>query len=153
MSFSWPIEGPAYGTYYWFLREIGFAMGYGADYNTWDHAQLGVVTSIYENGYMQALYPPPLPYATQQQIAQANAEQASGEKVPASEEVKDAKTRKPHSWSFLNQLGTIETQSGKSVYDMPSDFSSNCGELVVEGVGGRIPVVSETHLRSLLAKG
>lgn len=47
---SYPTARPTYGTYEWFQREIGVAIGIGANYRIWDHAEVEKVDSVIQRG-------------------------------------------------------------------------------------------------------
>lgn len=47
---SYPTSRPSYGTYEWFQREIGVAVGIGANYKIWDHPEVERVDSLIQRG-------------------------------------------------------------------------------------------------------
>ncbi|MEO1615062.1 MAG: hypothetical protein AAFV88_04380 [Planctomycetota bacterium] len=137
MSFtSLPIANIQYGSYHWLAQEIGHSLGLGIDYTQWNSTEVARVESILQSGVMQAYFPPPL-----QQISESDDEETR----------KDDRKRKPHTWSFLNQMGTLETLANVTEYQLPEGFSGSHGDLVITSGEGRVPIVAEEHLRSLLA--
>lgn len=47
---SYPSARPSYGTYEWFQRELGVAVGIGANYHNWDHPDVEKVDSVIQRG-------------------------------------------------------------------------------------------------------
>lgn len=135
---TWPVASAEYGTYNWFRREIGSKLMFGADYNTWDHAQIGFVDSIVQSGVMNFYFPPP-----QEQVR----DKESGE-----EDQKDSKRRKPYTWSFLNIRGMIEVTENVNTVDLPADFAGPTGDLTLATGEGRLPLVGEGQLETLSLK-
>lgn len=130
------IKPESYGSYQWLLREVGRTLGVGPNPQSYAHDQLRRVDSIVQSGVMQFYFCPPM-----------QQDNLDGD----SEEVRDNRLRQPHTWSFLNQLGTFELQPGVSLYELPEDFAGVNGDLILTNGKGRIPVVAETHLRQIAA--
>lgn len=102
---TYPVREIEYGTWQWLRREIGGRKGFGYDESTWTHEQQGVVKSIIDSGYLQMLYPPPLPSETPQA---------------------------PHQWSFLRPVNELQLVVGQKTYDLPEDFSGTLGEFTLQ---------------------
>lgn len=137
---DWPTDQVDYGSYHWLLQEVGHYLGIGSDYSAWSAADLARVESVVQSGVMQVYFPPPL-------------EQVSRDDMMSQDEkAKDSFRRKPHTWSFLNQMGTMETTTGVYTYDLPEDFGGSHGDLVIMTGLGRLPIVSEEHLRTLMSQ-
>ena len=142
-SSSWPIGEVAYGSYHWLMQEVGRSLGLNPDISVWNHSDRSRVDSIVQSGYMQLCFPPPL----------QDIEKVEQDADTMSAEVeKDRRMRQPYVWSWLKQLSTIETTPSESVYELPDEFAGPSGDLVIMTGGGRLPVVAEEQLRSLLAK-
>ena len=135
---NWPTGQASYGSYHWLIMEVGHYLGLGSDYTTWDAADLARVESIVQSGVNQVYFPVPLEQTSTQDEQDENA--------------KDRRRRKPHTWSFMNQLGTMTTVAGDYVYDLPKDFVGSHGDLVITSGAGRLPIVSEEHLRTLISQ-
>lgn len=139
---TWPFTQAPYGSYSWLKREIGHRIPEaGADYGAWSHEQEGAIDSIIQSGVMQVYYPPPL-----EQVERGDRRDDDEE-----EAAKDRRFRKPHRWSFLNQLGTLTTTGGVSTYELPEDFAGPSGDLIITSGDGRLPIIPEEHLRQLAA--
>lgn len=136
--FTWPFEKAPYGSLDWLRREVGRAIELNPDYKTWDYTQLGRVDSVVESGVMQFYYPPPL-------------ERREDDSLSPEEKDKDARNRKPHTWSFLRQLETLSLTQGVAVYDAPAGFSGQSGDLIITTGEGRLPIVSDEQLRNRVA--
>jgi hypothetical protein len=50
MSRSYPNTRPTYGTYEWFQRELGIAVGIGANFNHWTHPDVEKIDSLIQRG-------------------------------------------------------------------------------------------------------
>lgn len=135
---DWPLDQVAYGSFHWLIQEVGHFLGIGRDYTQWDANDLARVDSVVQSGVMQVYFPPPLEQTSTSDEQDENA--------------KDSRRRKPHTWSFLNQLGTFETKEGVYEYELPEDFVGSQGDLVISTGQCRLPIVSEEHLRTLLSK-
>lgn len=131
------IKPESYGSYQWLLREVGRTLGVGPNPQSYAHDQLRRVDSIVQSGVMQFYFCPPM---------QKEKDQEDGEGG------RDERLRQPHTWSFLNQLGTFALESGQSLYTLPEDFAGVNGDLILSDGKGRIPVVAETHLRQIALK-
>jgi hypothetical protein len=142
-----PIQKEQYGSFQWLKQEVGFALGLSRDPGTWDHQQHGRVESIVQSGVMQFYFPPPL----QDVPSRPQSDDIVSAKNNAETE-KDARTRQPYLWSWLSQMLSVETKSGVYEYDLPEDFVGPSGDLVISTGEGRLPVVSEEHLRAVQAR-
>jgi hypothetical protein len=80
---SFPISRPTYGTYEWFQREIGVAVGIGANFNQWDHPEVEKVDSVIQRG-IHRFYQPA----------------GTGQRF-----------QRGYQWSFLKPLGTLITSA------------------------------------------
>ncbi len=120
---TWPVEVAEYGSYQFFLREVGGYLGFGYASAAWDLETKQKADSIVQSGVYQFYYPPPI-------------EEQGG----------------PHVWSFLTPVGSVTTANGTSSYDLPADFSGVLGDLTYSTQTGTsiIPVVSEEKLRQLI---
>lgn len=98
---TWPAKAEQYGTYPWFLGQVGGALGYGFDPATYDHRQHSLADSFVQRG-LQAFYSPPV--------------------LPGD--------RYAHEWSFLRPQSSVNTVSGTSDYDLPEDFGMLDGPMV-----------------------
>lgn len=83
---SYPITRPTYGTYEWLQREIGVAVGIGANFNQWDHPDFERVDSVIQRG-IRRFYQPAL----------------TGQRF-----------QRGHRWSFLYPKTTIVTSAAYS---------------------------------------
>jgi len=127
-AMSFPVTDPTYGTYQWLQRGIGKAAGYGADFNTWDHAEERHVDDVIQRGLQQFYTPPPLPGGEGQQAA-------------------------GHKWSFLRPTAKLNFIASEFEYTLPSDFRAMSGEVsYVESSGKRsLTKVTEDSIRSQLS--
>ena len=135
---DWPVDQVAYGSFHWLIQEVGYFLGIGRDYTAWDAGELARVESVVQSGVMQVYFPPPLEQTS------------SGDEQD--EKAKDARRRKPHTWSFMNLMGSVTTSTGVYEYELPADFVGSQGDLVITTGKGRLPIVSEEHLRTLISK-
>lgn len=148
-----PIQSVEYGTYLWVMRELGFVLGVSRDESTWDFQTYGRLDSIVQSGYHQFCYAPP-----QEELAHrggvdsvtTDGEVSTG--AEPSEQQKDRRNRAPHAWSFLRGLEQLSLVAGQTEYDAPEDFTGIVGDLIVTTGEGRLPIVGDDQLRSLLAK-
>lgn len=130
-----------YGSFSWLMREVGRDRQLSPDPSLWDHSDTNWIESIVQSGYHQFCYPPPV-----------DARKAAANMEEDAEEKKDARRRKPHTWSFLHAMHTLTTKANKNLYEMPLDYLGVNGDLVIESGKGRIPSVPEAQLRALSAK-
>ncbi|MEM6365602.1 MAG: hypothetical protein AAF745_14330 [Planctomycetota bacterium] len=135
----WPTRSVEYGSYFWLMQEVGRSLNLPADINLWGHADVQRVDSIVQSGYMQFCIAPSLD------------ERPESEESKSAEVQKDKRRRKPHTWSFLNQVSLLQVTSGQYRYDLPEDFAGSMSDLVIETGQGRLPIVSERHLQSLIS--
>ena len=128
LAMSFPVTDPTYGTYQWLQRGIGKAAQYGADFNTWDHAQERHVDDVIQRGLQQFYTPPPQPGG--------EGEQPVG-----------------HKWSFLRPTANLSFAASTDEYTLPPDFRSMSGEMsYVSGSGKRsLRKVTEEEIRSLIS--
>lgn len=119
---TWPIEQAVYGSFQYFLREVGGAMGHGYDPSGWDHEKESIIESVVQRGVQMFYAPSPLP----------------GEKFS-------------HEWSFLKPIWSFSTVSDTYIYDLPDDFSSIEGPMTYAPGSSvlfePINIVSEHQLR------
>lgn len=148
---SYPIQVEDFGSYRWLLRETGASIKdannepiHGYNQDTWDDTYKGMVNSWVQSGYQQFLYPPPLTNLKHTTVEEA------GEQGKSIETVKQQIRSAPHQWSFLSFVATLVTSSGKDTYTLPQNFGSVIGDFT--GPNGRIPIVDETHVRSIAAQ-
>lgn len=142
-----PVQSSEYGSYLWLMRELGHVLGVGRDDSDWDFQVNGRLDSIVQSGYYQFCYPPPVMLNQQQ-----TGDTVSPDLPKETEEAKDQRIRSPHTWSFLRQMETLSLAVGQSIYDAPSNFTGQVGDLVITTGEGRLPIVAEEQLRNLLAK-
>jgi len=142
-----PIQQEQYGSYLWLKREVGFALGLPRDDGAWKHSDHGRVESIVQSGLMQFYFSPP-----QQEVVHSSPSDDNVSQTADADTKKDARLRQPYVWSWLKQLLTIETRREVSEYELPEDFAGPCGDLVISTGEGRLPIISEEHLRAIQAK-
>jgi len=120
------------------LQEVGNYLGFGRAFNSWTQDELDRADAIVQSGYSQFLY-------------DAFTESPMDPESDSGEKGKDARRRKPHDWSFLQQSGEIVTNWGNKLYMLPEGFAGNQSDLIIESGEGRVSIVSERHLTNLLA--
>lgn len=149
-----PVKTADYGSYLWLMREVGYALDVGREDGNWNFETEGRIDSIVQSGYYQFCYPPPLEQFAHRGGADAVSADTSGVNTGSdqAEQHKERQNRSPHVWSFLRGMETLSLVPGKTEYDAPSDFTGVMSDLIVTTGEGRLPVVSDDHLRSLLAK-
>lgn len=99
----WPVDEPDDGlgiNRQYLGRLVGRELGYGPNRHTWTHQQGEMVKECLKQG-LRRFYSPPV--------------------VPGE--------RYPHSWSFLQPLGTLTTVSGQDVVQMPAGFTMLDGDM------------------------
>lgn len=106
MATVYPVDEIEYGTYQWLRREVAGFLFNQWDWNVLDQEQRGKVDSIIQSGYMQMLYPAPLP--------------------------SEGKPNHPHQWSFLTPITDLPIVASDSTYDLPDDFAGIIGEFTVK---------------------
>ena len=124
MSQTYPTSGIEYGTIHWLRREVGGFSGLGFDYDTLNPEMQGKVDSFIQSGLQQFYYPPPL---------------GEGDK--------------PHTWTFLWPLSSLDLVADQSTYRLPDDFAGGLEDFTFLSGSAtqRIPVVDEAKLRQLPA--
>lgn len=119
-----PITQPNYGEYRWFASAIGEYMGWGADWNMWDHEQENVADDLIESGCMAFYFPQPV------------------DLMPSG-----------HNWSFLRPRKKLATASGQDRYELPVDFERFDGKITYEPGDEQdyppIDITSEQRIRQL----
>tara|TARA_R110000824_G_scaffold13979_2_gene60097 strand:- start:3254 stop:4264 length:1011 start_codon:yes stop_codon:yes gene_type:complete len=80
---TFPIVRPTYGTYEWLQKELGTAVGIGANFNHWDHSEVERVDSIIQRG-VHRFYQPA----------------GTGQRF-----------QRGYQWSFLKPLATLTTSA------------------------------------------
>jgi len=107
-------------------RFIGRYLGYQRDPAFWSPTQAADVADILRSGMCQFYWPPLL-----------------------------EKQAKPHSWSFLCRITTLQTVAGTSAYDLPEDFVRLESDLTYDPTNNvrRITLCPESHLRALRQAG
>lgn len=122
---TWPVSPATYGTYQYFLRETGAAMGLEHDDSRWTQAQRAKADSLVQRGYRYFLTPPVLP-------------------VPENHKAKPS-----YRWSFLFPTGSISLVAGTDTYDLPSDFAGQvqCFTARAGSTAKRITIVPDETLR------
>lgn len=120
----WATTEPAYGTFGYFLREIGAHLGYGSLPDTYSYAQEREVNAIVQSGLRQ-FYNPPLP----------------------------AGAKKHVEWSFLKPTATLSLVNGTAAYDLPATFGTIFDDATYASgvVQKRLEIVNETTIRALQA--
>lgn len=99
MAKTYPVSGPTKGTYNWFAQAVGLHLGYGANFNDYDHNQSSVVDLCIQRGLNLFYFPP---VADPPKYGNGNPWQG---------------------WSFLTPAATISASSGDADYDLPTDFA------------------------------
>lgn len=103
---------------------IGLHMGYGQNAAAWDETALQMILEAMRQGLQRFYVPPPI-----------------------------AGRRVSHQWSFLMPKETINLQSGKYEYDLPSDYGGIEGFITYRAGGNvhypDIEIKGEHHVRSL----
>ncbi len=103
---------------------IGHYLGYGRDPAGWTSSQSATVEEVLKRGLRRFYWPPP---------------------IGAKEYV--------HDWSFLTPLATLTLSAGDYDYDLPDDFASLSGPLILDtpdGTGNAI--IEHVPERVLLAR-
>lgn len=144
----WPTSDPEYGSFNWLRREVAIRLKYSPDARLLDRIQRAYVDSIIESGVMQ--FATGVVPAMQPDRDTPPGEGRAIDSIQVEAE-KEAKTRAPYRWSFLNKVFQFSTAANKYNYDLPSDFGSFHGEPTTTREGGRIAIVREAHLRQLIA--
>jgi hypothetical protein len=142
----WNTVDPEYGTFDWLRREVCVKIGYNADQRLLNRSERSYVDSIIESGIMQfcnAAYPtvPMIP-------SDSNGEGRVDQPIEIDAD-KEAKRKPPYNWSFLHVIHELTTESGKSSYELPSDFGSWIGEPTTSRSGGKLAIARENHIRQL----
>ncbi|TXH51856.1 MAG: hypothetical protein E6Q97_17400 [Desulfurellales bacterium] len=126
-----PVIQTPYGSYRYFLAEIGEVMGFGRSVGSWDHEQFAQASSILSRGLFQFYFAPSLPTAENQ------------------------RPKPPPAWSFLFPVATLSLTADTATYDLPFDFSGSMKDLVYSSQNDswRVTVVSPEKLRQVKDKG
>src|SRR3990167_2763787 len=126
-----PIHEITYGSFRYFMREVGDVLEYGRDQNLWSEEQFSRAKAILDRGLFQFYFPPPLP-------------------------VSENKTAKaPHEWSFLFPVASLTLVADTETYDLPNDFAGILRDFVYTDTDAtwRIPIVNPESLRQAKDKG
>lgn len=118
---SFPITAIPYGTYNWFSLSVGQYMGWGPNFNAFNHEQQSVADLIIQRGLKQFYFP---------------------------EEIGNGGR---HNWSFLTPIATVTTANATITYDLPSDFNGMIEGFSLPAANGgqKIAMVSEDQMRQL----
>lgn len=126
-----PITEVTYGTYQYFVREIGEVLGHGRDPNTWNHEKAAQIQSVLDRGLFQFYYPPPLP------------------------QIENRPAKAPHQWSFFFPTATLSLSADTAEYTLPNDFGGSIKEFIYasQDKTWKVAIVSPEALRQALDKG
>ncbi len=105
---------------------LSYQQGWGRDYSALTAAQQADINSWVHGGYMQFLYPPPIP----------------GEAMS-------------HRWSFLRPIDTIAIVAADTDYDMEDDFGGIDGPLTFATADNQyhpVDVTNEVRVREMLSR-
>lgn len=103
--------------------EVAYDIGWGTDAAQWQADQLAMINRLVKEGLRQFYAPPRLPTQT-----------------------------RPHRWSFLRPVETLETVAEQGDYDLPDAFGSLDGNLTFEEESGILHTISnvgEGRIRGL----
>lgn len=119
---TYPVVKQGYGSYGYFLQEVGAILGYGRNFDTWNREKQGVADAVIQRG-VRAFYTP----------------------VPLEGETYG------HEWSFLRPVRQLVTEADVYQYDLPADFAMLDGPITFAAdqsiLYQPIQVVSEYEVR------
>lgn len=104
-------------------QEVAYDIGWGTDAAQWQADQLAMINRLVKEGLRQFYAPPRLPTQT-----------------------------RPHRWSFLRPVETLETVAEQADYELPATFASLDGDLTFSEDSGVLHTVSnigEGRIRGL----